>query len=112
MQEVNFTSKTNRKRRQSLTKNAGSKAPVKQSKSRADRAKARQAAKVANTPKKDDSRDDEEYTGWVVNNRWVVVEKLASGGFGAVYKARDKETRDFVAVKTVCWYCWLLILGA
>jgi len=37
---------------------------------------------------------------WVVNCQWVVDEKIASGGFGAVYKGRDILNNEVVAVKT------------
>jgi len=35
-----------------------------------------------------------------VNGQWIVDEKIASGGFGAVYKGHDLRTHEVVAVKT------------
>jgi serine/threonine protein kinase len=35
-----------------------------------------------------------------INKRWRITEKLASGGFGAIYKAQDKDTNEVVVVKT------------
>jgi len=35
-----------------------------------------------------------------INKKWRITEKIASGGFGAIYKAHDKDTNDVVVVKT------------
>jgi hypothetical protein len=35
-----------------------------------------------------------------INKKWRITEKIASGGFGAIYKAQDKDSGDFVVVKT------------
>jgi len=37
---------------------------------------------------------------WIVNGQWVVDEKIASGGFGAVYKGHNVYNNEIVAVKT------------
>eukprot|EP01129_Flabellula_baltica_P014255 TRINITY_DN6786_c0_g1_i1.p1 TRINITY_DN6786_c0_g1~~TRINITY_DN6786_c0_g1_i1.p1 ORF type:complete len:320 (-),score=69.29 TRINITY_DN6786_c0_g1_i1:24-983(-) len=50
---------------------------------------------------KEKSDDDmAEDSGWTINNQWIVIEKIAQGGFGAVYKARGIDSGDIVAVKT------------
>jgi len=36
---------------------------------------------------------------WIIENRWKVIEKIASGGFGAIYRAIDTVNEDVVAVK-------------
>jgi serine/threonine protein kinase len=43
---------------------------------------------------------EEAEIGWVVNQKWKVIEKISSGGFGSIYKAIDECTNEFVAVKT------------
>jgi serine/threonine protein kinase len=35
-----------------------------------------------------------------INKKWRITEKIASGGFGAIYKAQDKDTGEYVVVKT------------
>jgi len=40
-------------------------------------------------------------TNSIVNDKWVLLEKVASGGFGCIFKAHAKENeRVIVAVKT------------
>lgn len=38
---------------------------------------------------------------WIVNGKWRVDEKIASGGFGSVFKGRALDTDEVVAIKTV-----------
>jgi len=35
-----------------------------------------------------------------INKKWRITEKIASGGFGAIYKAVDKDSGEAVVVKT------------
>jgi serine/threonine protein kinase len=36
---------------------------------------------------------------FTINNRWVIGAKIASGGFGAIYKGVDLKTKEDVAIK-------------
>jgi serine/threonine protein kinase len=36
---------------------------------------------------------------FTINNRWVIGVKIASGGFGAIYKGVDLKTKEDVAIK-------------
>jgi serine/threonine protein kinase len=38
---------------------------------------------------------------FTINNRWVIGVKIASGGFGAIYKGVDLKTKEDVAIKVV-----------
>ena len=40
-------------------------------------------------------------TNKIIKNRFMILEELGSGGYGTVYKALDKQTDAFVAVKYV-----------
>jgi serine/threonine protein kinase len=37
---------------------------------------------------------------WIVNGQWIIDEKIATGGFGAVYKGHNLRSNEIVAIKT------------
>ena len=39
------------------------------------------------------------YTGYIVRNRWKLIKKIGSGGFGTVYECVDLVTNHRVALK-------------
>ena len=39
------------------------------------------------------------YTGYVIRNRWKLIKKIGSGGFGTVYECVDLVTNLHVALK-------------
>mmetsp|Transcript_14028 Transcript_14028/g.28065 ORF Transcript_14028/g.28065 Transcript_14028/m.28065 type:complete len:509 (-) Transcript_14028:673-2199(-) len=44
-------------------------------------------------------RDKQQLIGCVVNKKWVLEKKLGSGSFGEIFRARDHQTDEVVAVK-------------
>ena len=38
----------------------------------------------------------------LINSQWRVLDKIGSGGFGAIFKGIDVTTKQEVAIKVVC----------
>lgn len=54
------------------------------------------------TPPKTTDKKPTELTNMLINSQWRVLDKIGSGGFGAIFKGIDVTTKQEVAIKVVC----------